>query len=272
MERVRLGHGRRVFLAASASALISACSLLTNLSDLPAGATSDGGGGDAPEVNDAALDGPFCKTHPGHALCADFDEGSYLLGWTSPETYGNTPVLSLADGGTSPPASLLSQLGSAPDASGAARLRFDFPATATALHVELSLNASSLTTPSSGELSLLEIYEKRTSDALTAGVNIQLSSSGAEVRLTTFDDAGGRQYQSFPLPALPTGWFRVDLDVALGVTGSLAVAFDHQTVLQRSGLTTMEPGIGDSAYFVGLHGLDTAAASVTYDDVLIDTK
>jgi hypothetical protein len=79
-------------------------------------------------------------------------------------------------------------------------------------------------------------------------------------------------YQNFPLPALPTGWFRVALDVVLGVAGSMAVAFDHTTVFQRGGLTTMEPGVGGSAYYLGLHVSDTGASSGLYDDVLIDTQ
>ena len=99
---------RRVALVTlfGALAALGACSLTTDLSGLSNGAPDavEGGGTDAAsdvatvqgpdggrDASDAAVLG-FCASHPGHAVCEDFDDGGLPSGWTADVTMGSVDV------------------------------------------------------------------------------------------------------------------------------------------------------------------------------------
>jgi hypothetical protein len=219
-----------------------------------------------------APDGPFCQTHPGHAFCADFDEGSLTAGFTANSVSGTGASTALDDNdNVSAPASFLATLeaGAQTSVCNAAQLIKNLANNGNHdYHLELDFEPCG---QPSNAVDLFGIYQN-------AGIDSFIVSADAfSYKLYTEgnDDAGTGHTQTFDMGAWPaSGWHHLVVDASdLGGAGAsrIHVTVDGTTMLDvKTGwswtvsLTQME---------FGLRACNAWPSCVVhYDNILLDAK
>lgn len=276
---------RAVVIVAFALCGGAACSLFVSTDGLQNGeASSDAGSGaDAPMDVDAStpLDagadalpeagGPFCATHPGHFLCADFDEDAAVTtGWSTADLQSGGTIDLAFDASTSPPASFVAAL---PDVSsggdGNARMGAEFSvAIPTKVHVELDVNLCQFSTLAAG--AYFEIFKLAFGPGFDDnGLELQINNSTTYVKT----DSPAATYD-LTQKIVPFAWTHVSIEVVVSTSGSIVVTLNGTTALNVSGIDTTEqmPDAGYHAAVVGLYGTGSPACTSYFDNVLIDVN
>lgn len=265
-----------VMLAGSA-----ACSLFVSVDDLQGGADA---AVDTGAAQDAALDatdassaidaspdapadasGPFCVTHPGHTLCADFDEDSATAGWSQSDVYVGSIDLAL-DASVSPPASLVSRIPDTTTNEGAGRLALELStAIPTKIHAEMDVLLCRQGTSGYFEIFKLAYGAGYDSD----GLELQINPTSAYVATDTPNE-------KYPLARTiaPSVWTHVAVDVVVATSGSLSVSLNGTSALALTGIDTTQsnPEAGYHAAVVGLYSTGEPACTTYFDNVLLDVQ
>jgi hypothetical protein len=237
---------------------------------------NDGALADGAAVADAGSDapaGPFCPSHPGHTLCADFDENSATVGWSTTDVFAGGFNLDV-DASLSPPASLATN-NPATDTTDHAEARLveniALPNPAH-VHVEFDVDLCDLTAlTAAGYIELVKIgFSPGFSDS---GIELQIKASGIVV---TTDNNGAIYTGENSIE--PGVWTHVALDIVDGTNGSIHLQLgDPNVVGPAIALTNVDTstdvdGSTYSAVVVGLYSADAPICTTLFDNVLIDVN
>ena len=218
----------------------------------------------------------FCAGQVGaHLLCADFDEGSLLSGWTATDQYGNGRVSLDTSNSLSPPASLLSVVGSADggvNGGNSGRLALALPSSYKTLHLAFDVEPHLLLTSSSGGVELFAIHQV-TTDGAYFGVLFRDDYTGPSILASARAEAGG-VYSVTASTSLPPGWSHVDVTIVLSTTtsGSITVTFNLVAVAQLTNIITRTQDYARSYVDFGMFNYAGVGGSASYDNVVVDVQ
>jgi hypothetical protein len=216
---------------AAAALIVASCDLFPSLGGLSA---PDGG--------------KFCDGVDAY-LCADFDDGFYLPGWTGLELSNGVGTVGVDDAQAfSAPFSLRSTI-AVPDGGAVARLGRALPPTAKHIHVSYRLLVPAPPAPANGWIDPVEILCGDAPNGLFSGFWLRLSSAGDQLWAN-----GGAQTFDVSVP-LQT-WTLLELDVVYGGDGGSpshvkliddgAVEVDNDTSEAPCALPQFELNLGQS--------------------------
>jgi hypothetical protein len=230
---------------------------------------------DAAPIQDAdAATGPFCATHPGHTLCADFDDGAVAKGWTTTDLYGSGAV-ALDPDFVSPPSSFLSTVGANnnPNFESSGRLSLDFPKTATGAHVEFDTKRCNATPGSGGVFAMSDLLCV-TSGSKYGGVLLVWNGQGMYGEIASnATDGGVFAFNDLPLtqPVPATATSHVREDAVFGPAGSLKITVDGTVVVDAKNVAINCYGVATRRLEVGMYSYGPVPACASrFDNVLFD--
>jgi hypothetical protein len=207
-------------------------------------------GGDAGE--DAA-DGSasfWCDTHPGHALCADFDEdGGTLLGawWTSTYDQGGGSSSLDTTNYSSPPAAFLSDVPS----GGAGGLLRTLPVLLTDFQYGFDFRVASSCTPTSNAaITLASLGFQNVPNNI---MGVLLSVNGWLLAFEQPGADGGVVLYTFPISPAPArdAWHTLEFSVTVGGAGHVRGTLDGTSFVDsplsyapvQNGTVTLNAGV-----------------------------
>jgi hypothetical protein len=222
--------------------------------------------------NDAAPDGPFCATHPGHTLCADWDNGVLLQGFSALQVYGPEAGVNLADAHVSPPYSLHGGVGPRTSVvAAAAQLQYDLPSSITSARIELDLmvcDRSGFTGGTKADFFGINCQEPGN---LFAEVAISINSLSDLVLLRSVIDGGLVTNDQILSSSMTTGsWHHVLLQPTYGNPGHIHVEVDGVVAIDRDE-TILCNGPVSNTFQLGPYSYDVGPRCDAYvDNLLVD--
>jgi hypothetical protein len=220
-------------------------------------------GTDAPVVIDAAVDAPFCATHPGHTFCDDFDSVPLATNWVfstnaskvtlDPTIFESAPNSAKA---TSP---------DPPDgSSGFDDIEHDFP---SGTQITIASNIKMTGTSTSCDFIFIEFHTQSAGAYNYCYFDISYFGGGAGLEVECTEGTAGEYYMTKPVSAGQPNWdrFSLSIDIATLVVSGSINGGTPVTVTMPSSLTDKDLNVGVGVPYNGQGECIVNADNVTVD-------
>jgi hypothetical protein len=222
--------------------------------------------------SDAPVDGPFCATHPGHTLCADWDNGVLLQGFNRISVYGPEAGVDVSpDAYVSAPFSLHGGEGPITKAVAASgQLQYDLPSSVASVRIELDLMACDRTgfTGTSADFFGTVCTEP---GSLYAQVALGINSVSDLVLLRSVIDGGLVFDDQVLSSSMTTGhWHHILLQSTYGTAGHIHIEVDGLVAIDRDETILCNSPVSHEL-MLGAYAYNTSPRCDAYiDNVLVD--